>query len=38
VVVDRPFLFLVHDRVTGAVLQIGRVVDPRAGPTEPPAG
>lgn len=30
VAVDRPFVFLVHDRVTGAVLQIGRVVDPRA--------
>src|SRR5690606_19385002 len=30
VLVDRPFLFLVHDRVTGAVLQIGRVTDPGA--------
>ncbi|MCW8141203.1 MAG: hypothetical protein KIT58_20065 [Planctomycetota bacterium] len=27
--VDRPFLFIVRDRVTGAALFIGRVVDPR---------
>lgn len=27
---DRPFLFLVRDRETGAVLFLGRVVDPRA--------
>ena len=28
VVVDRPFLFVVRDRPTGAVLFLGRVVDP----------
>lgn len=27
--VNRPFLFLVHDRVTGAPLLLGRVMDPR---------
>jgi serpin B len=27
-VVDRPFLFLLADRSTGVVLQIGRIVDP----------
>lgn len=27
--VDRPFLFLVRDRFTGATLLLGRVVDPR---------
>lgn len=29
VAVDRPFLFLVRDRFTGATLLLGRVVDPR---------
>lgn len=26
---DRPFLFVIHDKQTGAVLFVGRVVDPR---------
>lgn len=30
VVADHPFLYILHDRVTGAILFIGRVVDPRA--------
>lgn len=29
--VDRPFVFLIRDRETGAVVFIGRVVDPRGG-------
>lgn len=28
--IDRPFLFVVRDRPTGVVLQLGRVVDPRS--------
>jgi serpin B len=26
---DRPFIYLIEDRTSGAVLFIGRVVDPR---------
>jgi serpin B len=29
VTVDRPFLFVIHDEPTGAVLFLGRVTDPR---------
>jgi serpin B len=28
--VDRPFLYLVADETSGAILFIGRVIDPRA--------
>jgi serpin B len=28
---DHPFLYLIRDRTTGAVLFIGRVVDPHSG-------
>lgn len=31
-IVDRPFLFWISDRETGATLFLGRVLDPRAGP------
>jgi serpin B len=30
IAVDRPFLFVVRDRVTGLILQVGRVVDPQS--------
>jgi serpin B len=29
--VDRPFLFMIHDRETDSVLFMGRVMDPREG-------
>jgi serpin B len=31
IVVDRPFVFLLYDHVTGAVLFAGRIVDPTRG-------
>jgi serpin B len=34
---DRPFLFLIHDHETGAIVFIGRVVDP-GGHVAPPEG
>jgi serine protease inhibitor len=30
VAIDRPFLFVVRDRVTGLVIQLGRVVEPES--------
>jgi len=30
-IIDRPFVFLLYDHVTGAILFLGRVVDPTRG-------
>ena len=30
VMIDRPFIFLIRDRATDAILFVGRVEDPRA--------
>lgn len=31
IAIDRPFVFLLYDHVTGAILFLGRVVDPTRG-------